>query len=153
MDFSIAREKYFLVIICLMAHTFFRGGTDHHLGTDSPRREMLPARSLYPILRLTPYKGLLGWCFSETLPHRARGRGCRHAVRTRREWPASNSGVQRRLRLQKCKAFGVIFLFAPAGIFVHVCRRCQRADRAGGIHVGLIFWQLFYQEKSCRILF
>ncbi|MBR6332969.1 MAG: hypothetical protein IKR77_01065 [Bacteroidales bacterium] len=29
-----------------MAHTPFRGGTDHHLGTDSPRREMLPARSL-----------------------------------------------------------------------------------------------------------
>ncbi|MBO7491902.1 MAG: hypothetical protein J6T59_05615, partial [Bacteroidales bacterium] len=42
------------------------------------------------------------------------------ARRTRREWPASNSGVQRRLRLQKCQAFGVSFLFAPAGIFVHV---------------------------------
>ena len=46
--------------IYLMAHTPFRGGTDHHLGTDSPRREMFPAHSLYPILRLTPYKGLLG---------------------------------------------------------------------------------------------
>ena len=61
------------------------------------------------------------------------------ARRTRRECPASNSGVQRRLRLQKCKAFGISSLFAPAGIFVHVCRRCQRADRAGGFHVGLIF--------------
>ena len=46
--------------IYLMAHIPFRGGTDLHLGTDSPRREMFPARSLYPILRLTPYKGLLG---------------------------------------------------------------------------------------------
>ena len=91
--------------------------------------------------------------FTETPVHRARGREGRHAVRTRCEWPASNSGVQRRLRLQKCKAFGVSFLFAPAGIFVHVCRRCQRADRAGGIHVGLIFCQLFYQEKSWRIIF
>ncbi len=49
-----------MVIIYLKAHTPFRGGGDHHLGTDSPRREMFPARSLYPILRLTPYKGLLG---------------------------------------------------------------------------------------------
>ena len=49
-----------MVIIYLMAHTPFRGGGDHHFGTDSPRREMFPARSLYPILRLTPYKGLLG---------------------------------------------------------------------------------------------
>ena len=48
------------MIIYLMAHTPFRGGGDHHLGTGSPRREMFPARSLYPILRLTPYKGLLG---------------------------------------------------------------------------------------------
>ncbi len=83
----------------------------------------------------------------EMFRHGARGREGRHAVRTRREWPASNSGVQRRLRLQKCKAFGVSFLFAPAGIFVHVCRRCQRADRAGGIHVGLIFCNFSIKRK------
>ena len=86
-------------------------------------------------------------CFAEAPTHRARGWACRHAVRTRREWPASNSGVQRRLRLQKCKAFGVSFLFALAGIFVHVCRRCQRADRAGGIHVGLIFCNFSIKRK------
>ena len=51
---------HFFVFIYLMAHTPFRGGTNHHLGTDTPRREMFPARCLYPILRLTPYKGLLG---------------------------------------------------------------------------------------------
>ena len=85
--------------------------------------------------------------FREASAHRARGRGCRHAVRTRREWPASNSGVQRRLRLQKCKAFGVSLLFVPAGIFVHVCRRCQRADRAGGFHVGLIFCNFSIKRK------
>ena len=38
-------------------------------------------------------------------------------------------------------------LFAPAGIFVHVCRRCQRADRAGGIHVGLIFCNFSIKRK------
>ena len=69
------------------------------------------------------------------------------ARRTRREWPASNSGVQRRLRLQKCKALDVGSLFAPAGIFVHVCRRCQRADRAGGFHVGLIFCNFSVKRK------
>ena len=69
------------------------------------------------------------------------------ARRTRREWPASNSGVQRRLRLQKCQAFRVSSLFAPAGIFVHVCRRCWRADRAGGFHVGLIFGNFSIKRK------
>ena len=83
----------------------------------------------------------------EIFRHGARGREGRHAVRTRREWPASNSGVQRRLRLQKCKALRVSFLFAPASIFVHVCRRCQRADRAGGFHVGLIFCNFSIKRK------
>ncbi|MCQ2270634.1 MAG: hypothetical protein MJZ52_05350 [Bacteroidales bacterium] len=35
-----------------------------------------------------------------------------------------------------------------SGIFVLLRRRCQPARRAGGIDVGLIFWLLFYQEKS-----
>ena len=31
---------------------------------------------------------------------------------------------------------------------VHFCRSCWRADREGGIHVGLIFWLLFdHSEK------
>ncbi len=38
-------------------------------------------------------------------------------------------------------------LFALAGIFVHVCRRCQRADRAGGFHVGLIFCNFSIKRK------
>ena len=31
---------------------------------------------------------------------------------------------------------------------VYFCRRCQRVDRAGGIHVGLIFCTLFHQGTS-----
>ena len=38
-------------------------------------------------------------------------------------------------------------LFALVGIFVHVCRRCQRADRAGGFHVGLIFCNFSIKRK------
>ena len=40
-----------------------------------------------------------------------------------------------------------IFPFANSCIFVHVCRRCQRADRAGGIHVGLIFCNFSIKRK------
>ena len=40
------------VIIYLMAHTPFRGGTDHHLGTDSPRRD-----DDCPRVACTPYCG------------------------------------------------------------------------------------------------
>ena len=40
-----------------------------------------------------------------------------------------------------------LFPFANSCIFVHVCRRCQRADRAGGIHVGLIFCNFSIKRK------
>ena len=39
------------------------------------------------------------------------------------------------------------FHFAECCIFVHVCRRCQRADRAGGFHVGLIFCNFSIKRK------
>ena len=122
-----------------------------HLGRCHPRRDLSPAHAFTRATELYPLRGTASphrrYGIKEIFRHGARGREGRHAVRTRREWPASNSGVQRRLRLQKCKAFGVSFLFAPAGIFVHVCRRCQRADRAGGIHVGLIFCNFSIKRK------
>ena len=45
-----------------------------------------------------------------------------------------------------------VFHIAICGIFVPVCHRCQRADRAGGIHVGLIFYQLFYQVYGNHLI-
>ncbi len=65
--------------------------------------------------------------FTESFAHRARGRVGRHAVRTRCEWPASNSGVQRRLRLQKCMP-SVSF---PVCYMLHFCSRLPPLSEGG----------------------
>ena len=51
---------YKKVIIYLMAHTPFRGGHDTCILADVTRAARCSPLSLYPILRLTPYKGLSG---------------------------------------------------------------------------------------------
>ena len=70
---------------------------------------------------------LISQCFPEAHSHGARGRGCRHAVWTRCEWPVSNSGVQRRLRLQKCTPSEILSLC----LTLHFCSRLPPLSEGG----------------------
>ena len=83
----------------------------------------------------------------EIFRHGARGWEGRHGEADA-AWMA---GLQQRrakaLAFTKMQSLRSQILFAPAGIFVHVCRRCQRADRAGGFHVGLIFCNFSIKRK------
>ena len=103
-----------------------------HLGRFHPRRDLSPAHAFPRATELYPLRGTESphrrYGINEIFRHGARGREGRHAVRTRREWPASNSGVQRRLRLQKCKAFGVTYPFCSGR---HFCSRLPPLSEGG----------------------
>jgi len=135
-----------------------------HLGRCHPRRDLTSAHAFSLATDLYPLRGT-------ACPHRCArapwqasyaqamcNQGNISPCWTRAGMPTwrGGRGVNGRPPTAACKGACVYkdakpseshILFALAGIFVHVCRRCQRADRAGGFHVGLIFCNFSIKRK------
>ena len=141
-----------------MAQPPFRGGHDTCILADVTRTAFTRATDLYPLRGIvSPHRCVRAtWQASCTQASWNQGNISPCWTRAGRPTWRGGRGVNVRPPTAACKG-GCVYknakptvsyiLFAPAGIFVHVCRRCQRADRAGGFHVGLIFCNFSIKRK------